>query len=115
MGSIVYELGESDIMAIFQAFGKILSCQLIPNPETGKHKGYGFVEFETEDAAKGAIQCMNGFSLGGRQLKVQYLVCICSVYLYCICAICVMFVLSQSDSTDGSSEGGSSRYLAHLK
>lgn len=46
------------------------SCQLIPNPETGKHKGYGFVEFETEDAAKGAIQCMNGFQLGGRQLKV---------------------------------------------
>jgi len=52
------------------------SCQLIPNPETGKHKGYGFVEFETEDAAKGAIQCMNGFQLGGRQLKVGVAVCL---------------------------------------
>ncbi|CAI7796018.1 unnamed protein product [Closterium sp. NIES-53] len=72
VGSIVYDLAEPDIMAIFQAFGPIKSCQLIPNPDTGKHKGYGFVEFETEEAAKGAIQCMNGFQLGGRQLKVGW-------------------------------------------
>ncbi|GJP63912.1 hypothetical protein CLOP_g20945 [Closterium sp. NIES-67] len=72
VGSIVYDLAEPDIMAIFQAFGTIKSCQLIPNPDTGKHKGYGFVEFETEEAAKGAIQCMNGFQLGGRQLKVGW-------------------------------------------
>jgi RNA recognition motif-containing protein len=33
---------------VFEAFGPVSSCELIPNPETGKHKGYGFVEFNEE-------------------------------------------------------------------
>jgi poly(U)-binding-splicing factor PUF60 len=48
----------------------VVSCQLIPNPETGKHKGYGFIEFEEDKSAAEAIEVMNGFELVGRQLKV---------------------------------------------
>ncbi|GAQ84002.1 putative RNA recognition motif containing protein [Klebsormidium nitens] len=72
VGSIYYEISEEDIKAVFQAFGQVKSCNLIPNPETGKHKGYGFIEFEQPEAAKAAIDSMNGFDLGGRQLKVGW-------------------------------------------
>ena len=41
-----------------------------PNPETGKHKGYGFVEYEESKSAEEAIQQMNGWDLGGRPIKV---------------------------------------------
>jgi len=48
-----------------------VSCELIPNPEQpGKHRGYGFVEFEEEKSATDAIKHMSGFDLCGRQLKV---------------------------------------------
>eukprot|EP01089_Gocevia_fonbrunei_P000584 TRINITY_DN1058_c0_g1_i2.p1 TRINITY_DN1058_c0_g1~~TRINITY_DN1058_c0_g1_i2.p1 ORF type:complete len:224 (-),score=82.08 TRINITY_DN1058_c0_g1_i2:33-704(-) len=42
----------------------------MPNPETGKHKGYGFIEFENGQSAEDAIGQMNGWELGGRQIKV---------------------------------------------
>eukprot|EP00897_Mesotaenium_endlicherianum_P004617 jgi/Mesen1/4183/ME000219S03314 len=72
VGSIYYDIGEEDVKAIFGAFGPIRSCQLIPNPDTGKHKGYGFIEYQTEVAARGAIDAMNGFELAGRPLKVGW-------------------------------------------
>ena len=44
IGSIYYNISEEDIRAIFGAFGTIKSCQLMPDAETGKHKGFGFIE-----------------------------------------------------------------------
>jgi len=70
VGSIFWELTADDIKVVFQAFGPIRSCVLMPNPETGKHKGYGFVEFETPDAAELAIKHMNGAELAGRKIRV---------------------------------------------
>merc|ERR1712137_97753 len=70
VGSINYDLTAEDIRATFSVCGKILSCQLMPNPETGKHKGFGFVEFDSEATAIHAMKSMNGFPLGGRNLKV---------------------------------------------
>eukprot|EP01083_Nonionella_stella_P240058 839518_1 len=70
VGSIAWELQSENIKQVFEAFGQVLSCQLIPNPETGQHKGYGFVEFANEQSARDAVNNMNGFELCGRQLKV---------------------------------------------
>jgi poly(U)-binding-splicing factor PUF60 len=70
VGSVHWDLTAEDIKSVFQAFGTIKSCALMPNPETGKHKGYGFVEFESSKAAEDAITHMNGIELGGRPIKV---------------------------------------------
>jgi len=70
VGSVHWDITDEDIKSVFQAFGKIKSCTLMPNPETGKHKGYGFIEFDDVKSAEDAISQMNSFELGGRQLKV---------------------------------------------
>ena len=44
VGNIHWEINEDHIRKVFSPFGEIVSCQLIPNPETGRHKGYGFIE-----------------------------------------------------------------------
>ena len=72
VGSLMWELTEEAVRAIFEPFGAIKSCQLILNPETGKHRGYGFVEFVEEKSAAHAIAEMDGFELIGRKLKVNY-------------------------------------------
>ena len=72
VGSLVWQLTEEQVRQIFEPFGSIRSCQLILNPETGKHRGYGFIEFAEEKSAADAIKEMDGFDLVGRKLKVRY-------------------------------------------
>jgi len=72
VGSIYFNLTQEHVQQVFEAFGKITSCQLIPNPETGLHKGYGFIEYEEEKSAQEAIDSMNGFELCGRAIKVGW-------------------------------------------
>ena len=72
VGSLMWQLTEEQVRQIFEPFGAIRSCQLIINPETGKHRGYGFVEFAEEKSAADAIAEMDGFELVGRKLKVRY-------------------------------------------
>ncbi|XP_054917185.1 poly(U)-binding-splicing factor PUF60 isoform X10 [Dermacentor andersoni] len=55
---------------VFEAFGKIRSCKLIPSSTPGKHKEYGFIEYETNVGANEAIASMNLFDLGGQYLRV---------------------------------------------
>jgi len=70
VGSIQYDLTSADLIPYFAKCGPVRSCQLVPNPETGKHRGFGFIEFETAEAATQALQVMNGYPLGGRSIKV---------------------------------------------
>ena len=72
VGSLMWELTEEQVRAIFEPFGAIKSVQLILNPDTGKHRGYGFVEYFDEKSAADAIAAMDGFDLIGRKLKVNY-------------------------------------------
>ena len=58
------------IFSVFEAFGKIKDCSLVSDNVTGKHKGYGFVEYETHQSANDAIGSMNLFDLGGQYLRV---------------------------------------------
>ncbi|PIK52387.1 hypothetical protein BSL78_10699, partial [Apostichopus japonicus] len=70
VASIHSDLSSEDIKSVFEAFGKILSCLLPTDPATGKHKCYGFIEYDTMQSAQDAIASMNLFDLGGQYLRV---------------------------------------------
>ncbi|RWS17482.1 poly(U)-binding-splicing factor half pint-like isoform X1 [Dinothrombium tinctorium] len=70
VASIHQDLTEQDIQSVFEAFGKIKSCKLAPSQYPGRHKGYGFIDYETDQAAVDAISSMNLFDLGGQYLRV---------------------------------------------
>ncbi|CAG5109807.1 Oidioi.mRNA.OKI2018_I69.chr2.g4293.t1.cds [Oikopleura dioica] len=61
---------DDDIKAVFESFGRVLSCQLVKNVDTGRHKHYGFVEYDNAQSMKEAISAMNGFDLGGQCIRV---------------------------------------------
>ncbi|CAF0761903.1 unnamed protein product, partial [Didymodactylos carnosus] len=70
VASIHAELTEQDIQSVFEAFGKIKTAALAKDAQTGKHKGYGFIEYDSVQAAQDAINSMNLFDLGGQYLRV---------------------------------------------
>ncbi|KAJ3158635.1 Poly(U)-binding-splicing factor puf60 [Geranomyces michiganensis] len=70
VGSINFELTEVQLKAVFSRFGYVKAVGMTIDPMTGRHKGFCFVEYEVPEAAELALQHMNGFDLGGRQLKV---------------------------------------------
>ncbi|XP_041368858.1 poly(U)-binding-splicing factor PUF60-like isoform X2 [Gigantopelta aegis] len=71
VASIHSDLSESDIQSVFEAFGKIITCKLAQDPtKPGKHKGYGFIEFENQQSGLDAVASMNLFDLGGQYLRV---------------------------------------------
>ncbi|VDK46931.1 unnamed protein product [Taenia asiatica] len=68
------KLSEADIQTVFEAFGTVKSCILEPDVKFGQpeinHKGYGWIEFETEEAAVAAVTNMNGFEIAHTLLRV---------------------------------------------
>lgn len=70
IANILQGITEQDLYLVFEAFGKIKSCSLIQSSVAGKHKGFAFIEYETEAAANDAVISMNMFDLGGQQLRV---------------------------------------------
>ncbi|RWS30398.1 poly(U)-binding-splicing factor half pint-like isoform X1 [Leptotrombidium deliense] len=70
IASIHQDLSEHDIQSVFEAFGKIKSCKLAPSQYAGRHKGYGFIDYDCDQAAVDAISSMNLFDLGGQYLRV---------------------------------------------
>ncbi|XP_069677778.1 poly(U)-binding-splicing factor half pint isoform X2 [Periplaneta americana] len=70
VASIHPDLTEEDIKSVFEAFGPIKYCKLAPGSTPSRHKGYGFIEYETQQAALEAIASMNLFDLGGQYLRV---------------------------------------------
>lgn len=70
VSSVHEDLTVDDLKSVFSAFGNITSCLLAPDTSTGKHKGYGSIEYDTVQSAKDAISSMNLFELGGQNLRV---------------------------------------------
>ena len=59
-----------DLNQLFSEYGEVTSAKVIMDRETGQSKRFGFVEMPQEDAAR-AIQSLNGYSMGGRPLRVN--------------------------------------------
>lgn len=70
VGSISFELKEDTIRAAFLPFGPIKSINMSWDPNTQKHKGFAFVEYEIPEGAQLALEQMNGAMMGGRNIKV---------------------------------------------
>ena len=71
VGNLSYDTTEAGLNDLFQAHGQVVSVKVITDRDSGRSKGFGFVEMGTEDEARSAIAALNGQSLDGRQLKVN--------------------------------------------
>ena len=70
IGSIFFELTDTEIGEVFSVFGPIKSVMMVLDPATKKHRGYGFIEYDTADAAALAQFNMDNAEVGGRHIKV---------------------------------------------
>jgi len=70
-GSLPYSLGEADLKALFEAYGEVSSVKLINDRETGRSKGFGFVEMPDDESAQNAITALNGSNVKGRTIAVS--------------------------------------------
>ncbi|KAI9274197.1 hypothetical protein BY458DRAFT_539490 [Sporodiniella umbellata] len=70
VGSLHFSLTENDVRQIFEPFGSLDFVNLHKDSETGRSKGFGFIQYKHANDAKQALEKMNGFELAGRNLKV---------------------------------------------
>ncbi|XVE77705.1 hypothetical protein DITRI_Ditri13aG0084300 [Diplodiscus trichospermus] len=68
---IPQEFGDQELANAFQGFGRVLSAKVFVDKATGVSKCFGFVSYDSPEAAQNAINMMNGCLLGGKKLKVQ--------------------------------------------
>ena len=71
VGNLPFNLGEEDLREIFEEYGQVSSAKIITDKFTGRGKGFGFVEMESDDEANNAIQELNNAEVGGRNIKVN--------------------------------------------
>ena len=71
VGNLPFDTSEDQLHEIFSAHGQVASVKLITDQETGRSRGFGFVEMTTEDGAKAAIEKMNKYKLNERELTVN--------------------------------------------
>src|SRR6187401_362996 len=70
VGNLSFQTTESDIRAAFEQYGEVESVSIITDRDTGRSKGFGFVEMSEENAGK-AISALSGTELNGRALTVN--------------------------------------------
>jgi len=71
VGNLGYAVTDGDLTKMFEPHGTVESAQIIMDRDTGRSKGFGFVEMKTDQEAKNAIAALNGQDSGGRALTVN--------------------------------------------
>ena len=71
VGNLPYTATDSDLQRMFEEHGAVQSAQVVMDRDTGRSKGFGFVEMETGEAAQAAISALNGQDFAGRSLTVN--------------------------------------------
>ena len=71
VGNLPYDTTETELNDIFAAYGTPSSAKVIMDRDTGRSKGFGFVEFEKDAEARAAMEALTGSELGGRSLTVS--------------------------------------------
>ena len=72
IGGLAWAATDEDLRSAFEAFGNVVSASVVRYPDTGRSKGFAFVEFETVEEAVKAKEEMDGKELAGRSIKVDY-------------------------------------------
>ena len=71
VGNLSYEATDSDLQTLFGPHGTVQSAQVITDRDTGRSKGFGFVEMDSGEQAQAAITALNGQEVNGRALTVN--------------------------------------------
>jgi RNA recognition motif-containing protein len=71
VGNLSYGISDSDLQQMFEAHGTVQSAQVIMDRDTGRSKGFGFVEMGSDQEAQAAIAALNGKEMDGRTLTVN--------------------------------------------
>ena len=71
VGNLSYSVGNGDLESLFSQFGDVSRAQVIQHRDTGRSKGFGFVEMDDEDSAEKAIEELDGSEFEGRNLTVN--------------------------------------------
>ena len=71
VGNLNYQLDSDGLQRVFEAHGTVKSAKVVMDFETGRSKGFGFVEMESSDDAATAIQELDGTDVEGRTIKVN--------------------------------------------
>jgi len=71
VGNLSFSTSDSALRSAFEEHGEVLSASIVMDRETGRPRGFGFVEMANDDEAQAAINAMNGKNLDGRDLTVN--------------------------------------------
>lgn len=70
VGGLPFSTTDDELRELFAAHGKVASANVVRDRESGRSKGFGFVEFEDTEEGKAAEKALNGSELGGRTISV---------------------------------------------
>ena len=71
IGNLPFTMTDDQLTSIFAAFGQVVLANIVKDKYSGRSKGFGFVEFTTEEEAKAAMQALDGSDQGGRNMAVK--------------------------------------------
>ena len=71
VGNLSYEVQDRDLQQLFAQYGTVSSARVVTDRDTGRSKGFGFVEMSTDEEAEASISALNGHEVGGRALTVN--------------------------------------------
>jgi RNA recognition motif-containing protein len=71
VGNLSFETTESEVNELFSGHGEVDEVALITDRDTGRPRGFGFIQMRNEQAARNAITALDGKEVGGRQIKVN--------------------------------------------
>jgi RNA recognition motif-containing protein len=71
VGNLSYRTGEASLREHFSAYGEVASARVITDRETGRSRGFGFVEMANDDEGRAAIAALDGVELEGRALNIN--------------------------------------------
>jgi len=71
VGNLSYDTSSDRLREVFETYGEVVSANVITDRETGRSRGFGFVEMATQEAADAAIAGLDGQQLDGRTIRVN--------------------------------------------
>jgi RNA recognition motif-containing protein len=70
-GNLSYGMNDESLKQVFEQFGEVTSVKIVKDSESGRSRGFGFVEMTAEGAAESAIQSLDNTDLQGRNIRVN--------------------------------------------